>query len=279
MVEPALPLDGSEDFLRLRWIKVGQGRTSDDGWTHRKTDPHIIISRVRCGSYTTRWAGNTVRVAAGEAYVAPPHTPLAITHHVDARTGYMERSWIHLSIAANEVLDVADLIELPKHLDAAATAPFGAIMDELLAAGGRDLAAHARRRELGYRALRLLVACSRPKPGAAELLSRRSTLRAVIAHLHEHLDAPHTIVQLARVAGVSPATLHRQFLTHTGRPPLRYLKGLRLDASCRLLAEGDQTLAEIAARVGFANPYHYSREFSRRFKASPAAWRRAASGR
>jgi AraC-like DNA-binding protein len=279
MAEGAIPLDGSEDFLRLRWIKVGQGRTGDEGWTHRKTDPHIIISRVRCGSYVTRWGGNVVRVAAGEAYVAPPHTPLAITHHLDPRTGYMDRSWIHLSIAANEVLDVADLIELPKHLDAAATAPFAAIMEELLVATGRDLAAHARRRELGYRALRLLAARSRLKAGAAELLARRSSLGAVFAHLHQHLGAPHTVADLARVAGVSPATLHRQFLALTGRPPLRYLKGLRLDASCRLLADGDLTLAEIAARVGFANPYHYSREFSRRFKAGPAAWRLSTRGR
>jgi AraC-like DNA-binding protein len=269
----ALPFDGSEDFLRVRYIKVGQAPTRDDGWTHNKTDPHIIISRVRCGAYTTRWGGHMVQVAAGEAYVAPPHTPLAITHHIDPHLGRMERSWIHHSVAANEVLDIADLIELPIHLDAQATAPFGEIMDELLGTSVQDLAAHARRRELAYRTLRLLAARSRPRPGAAELLSRRSVLGTVIAHLHQRLAEPHDVSELARVAGVSSATLHRHFLAHTRCTPLRYLKGLRLDASCRLLAEGDLPLSDVAARVGFANPFHFSREFTRRFHASPAAWR------
>jgi AraC-like DNA-binding protein len=268
-----LPFDLSEDFLRVRYIKVGQAPTRDDGWTHQKTDPHIIISHVRCGAYTARWAGQTVHVAAGEAYVAPPHTPLAITHHIDPRLGRMERSWIHLSVAANEVLDVADLLELPTHLDRVATEPFVDIMDELLGLTVHDLATHARRRELAYRTLRLLAALSRPRPGAAELLSRRSVLGTVIAHLHQRLDSPHDVAELARVAGVSAATLHRHFLAHTRSTPLRYLKGLRLDAACRLLAEGDLPLSEVAARVGFANPFHFSREFSRRFHASPASWR------
>jgi AraC family transcriptional regulator len=43
----------------------------------------------------------------------------------------------------------------------------------------------------------------------------------------------------------------------------------------QLLLNTDQSLCEIALTTGFADQSHFTRVFSERIKASPAAWRRA----
>lgn len=273
---PALPECAD---IALRGLQVNGGIVREDGWTHHKTNPYISVSRVKYGAYLVRWNGHSVRAGAGEAYVTPPHHPLAITHHIDPERGFMDRDWLHLSFTVNGVLDVTDLIELPLRLDVRQTAPFGRIITDLLTLSGNAIGVQAQRRELAFRALHLLANLSRPKPAAAELLNKRGTLRAILTHLQEHLEHPIEASGLARIGGISTATLHRQFIAHMGSTPMRYLKGLRLDAACRFLSESDLPLGDVAAKVGFSNAFHFSREFTRRFRSSPAQWRALAQAK
>jgi AraC family transcriptional regulator len=74
-----------------------------------------------------------------------------------------------------------------------------------------------------------------------------------------HLDEPIEVVALANIAGRSPFQFSRVFTRSVGLPPHRYVVHLRLRRAIELVRDGRLSLAEIAARTGFADQSHLSR--------------------
>jgi AraC-like DNA-binding protein len=85
-----------------------------------------------------------------------------------------------------------------------------------------------------------------------------------------------TIAALAKAAGASRATLARRVLAETGMSPLRWLAGHRMHLAARLLVDGDESLAAIAARIGYQAEFAFSRAFKRHTGLAPGAFRRRA---
>ena len=92
-------------------------------------------------------------------------------------------------------------------------------------------------------------------------------------HLAQHLDAPHTLAELARLVHLSPRGLSRAFDRAIGLSPLEYQQRLRLEQARLLLAETDLTVRNVAARCGFADERHLRRLCRARFGAPPSALR------
>ncbi|XXT14817.1 AraC family transcriptional regulator [Sorangium sp. So ce429] len=92
--------------------------------------------------------------------------------------------------------------------------------------------------------------------------------------IQEKPAARWTIEALARAAGLSRAAFARRFLAELGVPPLRYVAELRMQRAAELLAEGDRSLASIAAEVGYDSEFAFSRAFKRHTGEAPGAFRR-----
>ncbi|KYF70948.1 AraC family transcriptional regulator [Sorangium cellulosum] len=92
--------------------------------------------------------------------------------------------------------------------------------------------------------------------------------------IQEKLAARWTIEALARAAGLSRAAFARRFLAEVGVPPLRYVAELRMQRAAELLAEGDRSLASVAAEVGYDSEFAFSRAFKRHTGEAPGAFRR-----
>lgn len=90
-------------------------------------------------------------------------------------------------------------------------------------------------------------------------------------------EAPHSLESLAERAGMSRAAFAERFRATFERPPMAFLRDLRLRGAARLLAETDLPVKTVAGRVGFASRSHFSRAFKASFGADPAAYRAAAS--
>jgi len=95
--------------------------------------------------------------------------------------------------------------------------------------------------------------------------------------LQEHPDEPWTVRSLAAAVGLSRAALARRFTDGVGVPPLTYLTRWRLAMAADLLVGTDLTLATIASRVGYANPFALSAAFKREQGISPRAYRSGSS--
>lgn len=122
--------------------------------------------------------------------------------------------------------------------------------------------------------LRLHIGQQNMNLGLFGLLSQRQAARAVIA-LIEQPEKAWTLDALADLAGASRATLVRLFQKTAGMAPLEFLTDLRLNLARNKLAAGQETIAEIAAAIGYQSESAFSRAFARHFGLAPSAMRSA----
>lgn len=80
----------------------------------------------------------------------------------------------------------------------------------------------------------------------------------------------------AALCGVSETYFYRCFREWVGKSPVEYRNDLRLSHAEAMLRHTDMPVSEIAAVVGFEDPFYFSRTFSGRFGLSPRAYRAAA---
>ncbi|WP_433795822.1 GlxA family transcriptional regulator [Actinoplanes sp. CA-252034] len=133
----------------------------------------------------------------------------------------------------------------------------------LTAAVARDLVVHLRRNGSQRQISPFLEHRGHLHPG----------VHRVQDHLAQHLDLPHTLDELARLANLSPRGLTRAFTAATGCTPLEYQQRLRLDLAANLLAETTLTVEAVAARCGFRDPRHFRRLYGVHYGRPPSAGR------
>jgi AraC-like DNA-binding protein len=93
--------------------------------------------------------------------------------------------------------------------------------------------------------------------------------------LTANLSGNLSLSELARACRLSSSHFSQAFRQSVGSPPHQWLLTQRVERAKQLLLNTDQPLCEIALVTGFADQSHFTRVFSGRIKASPAAWRRA----
>jgi AraC-like DNA-binding protein len=91
------------------------------------------------------------------------------------------------------------------------------------------------------------------------------------AHFHERISLRDVAAAVSMSSGHLTTIVSRK----TGRPVLEWITERRLAEARRLLVETDLTVAEIARRVGYADPVYLVRIFRRAHGTTPLRWRRA----
>jgi AraC-like DNA-binding protein len=98
-------------------------------------------------------------------------------------------------------------------------------------------------------------------------------LTRVLNHLHKRFQEIILIDALCRVGNISPRSLHRLFVKHTGESVSDYLSKLRVGRACMRLAETDLPVSMIAGEVGLSNLANFNRQFRRVRQMTPTAYR------
>ena len=91
-------------------------------------------------------------------------------------------------------------------------------------------------------------------------------------YIQTHFKEPITVDLLAQRVAMSPSHYAHSFKEVCGVSPMRYLRDIRLNEACNLLAGKVLRTSEVASHVGFQSDTHFSREFKRRFEHSPAQY-------
>ncbi len=86
-----------------------------------------------------------------------------------------------------------------------------------------------------------------------------------------------TLQDIARRTGVPSVTACKLFQQHLGLSPFRYLMRRKMEIAAELLVQGGVLVKETAARVGFSDPYHFSRRFKLAYGVAPTGLRTASS--
>jgi AraC-like DNA-binding protein len=88
-------------------------------------------------------------------------------------------------------------------------------------------------------------------------------------YLAENLHEKHLVKNVARRFGFSETHFAALFRRQMGQPPGQYLETRRLVQARQLLTCTNQTLAQIADRIGFSSPFYLSQRFKSHFGYSP----------
>jgi AraC-like DNA-binding protein len=94
-----------------------------------------------------------------------------------------------------------------------------------------------------------------------------------IAYMMQHLNQPLQVAKLAQTAHTSPSHFFVLFKRWVGSSPIDYFIRLRMQQACRLLAATTLSVKEIAADLGYDDPFYFSRLFKSVHGIAPSDYR------
>lgn len=155
------------------------------------------------------------------------------------------------------------------------TARMGHLLEELLHLDARGATRQLLLEARGLEILALLIdelgAASEgtPPPGARD----RERLERARSLLLRRMEHPPTLHELGRAVGLNECALKSGFRSLFGTSVFGYLRAQRMERARSLLARKELSIAEIALRVGYANPSKFAAAFRRHFGVPPSAMR------
>lgn len=114
------------------------------------------------------------------------------------------------------------------------------------------------------------------REGAGPLPTTDPVVARALALVQRDVARPWSLALIAREVGASRATLARRFHDAVGEPPMAYVRNARLARAADLLCDPAETIATVAAKVGYASPFAFSVAFKRARGVSPQEHRRTA---
>jgi AraC-like DNA-binding protein len=104
--------------------------------------------------------------------------------------------------------------------------------------------------------------------------ARDPVIGQALARLHQEPAHHWTLSELARRTGLSRTRLSERFRHFLGESPMAYLAQWRLQLGAEMLQSTEDSVAEVAATVGYGSEAAFNRAFKREFDCPPAQYRR-----
>jgi len=82
----------------------------------------------------------------------------------------------------------------------------------------------------------------------------------------------YSVETMSRDLGMSRTLLYKKILALTGKPPLEFIRSLRLKRAALLLSKSQMNVSEIAFQVGFNDPKYFSKHFKNEFGVLPSKY-------
>jgi AraC-like DNA-binding protein len=96
-----------------------------------------------------------------------------------------------------------------------------------------------------------------------------TTFERIRRHMQENHLRLKSITEVATETAVDPAYLSRVFRRFQRESPYRFLMRLKMSHAASLLLNADSLVKEVAAELGFADPFHFSRSFKSVYGVAP----------
>jgi AraC family transcriptional regulator len=100
-------------------------------------------------------------------------------------------------------------------------------------------------------------------------------LQSALEYIEAHLCEDVSLEAIAAAANLSVFRFARGFCKATGQPPHQYVIGRRLERAKDLLRTTEESIGEVARRVGFGSQSHFTSMFSRRCGVPPKRYRQS----
>src|ERR1700690_854921 len=99
-----------------------------------------------------------------------------------------------------------------------------------------------------------------------------------ITYMMRHLDEPLQVATLASRVNISPSHFFALFKRQIGCAPIDYFIRLRMQHACSLLDETGMSVKQVAATLGYDDPFYFSRIFKSVHQVAPSEYRLLKNG-
>jgi AraC-like DNA-binding protein len=104
----------------------------------------------------------------------------------------------------------------------------------------------------------------------ALLMEDRFVSRAADLVRRQMGESGFGVEELAHAMNLHSRTLQRKLKGLTDQSPGEFIRSIRMTEAHRMLQAGEGTVSEVAFRVGYTEPTHFSRSFRRQFGIAPS---------
>lgn len=260
------------NFDTDRFLKINgcgyQNRAKDSVVIRKKgrVDYHLVL--VVKGSLEVMYHGEMFCLGKGGVFIYEP----GAEHYYRALTA-SSTFWIHFAgTAVCEIFSDMDITAGVYESDAGAAAT-----DEFRILVRRNGSTNERKLVLGTLLnLLALISDGVHRSKHSEKRGDVKNIDSIIEYMNMNYEKKLTVSTLAEMAGYSVSRFLHLFSETIGKPPMRYLRDIRLANACELLDTSEYPVSKIADLCGFNDPLYFSRVFADKYGLSPSVYRNRA---
>ncbi|HZL44383.1 MAG TPA: AraC family transcriptional regulator [Verrucomicrobiae bacterium] len=148
----------------------------------------------------------------------------------------------------------------------------GSLRPQTNRAPGRSLAApNSRNGNIGLMERSGKDAGAGPRPGNPGGVDTK--IGQTIDYMLQHLNEQVQVAKLASLVNISPSHFFALFKRRTGCAPIDFFIRLRMQHACQLLDGTALNVKEVAAVLGYDDPFYFSRTFKAINQVAPSEYR------
>lgn len=99
-------------------------------------------------------------------------------------------------------------------------------------------------------------------------------IKELMAYIHENFSHHISVEELALTGHISKRACFRLFQENLHTTPMEYVKAYRLQMACRMLAQGDAPITEVASCCGLGSSSYFGKTFREKYNCTPLEYRR-----
>lgn len=122
--------------------------------------------------------------------------------------------------------------------------------------------------------LSLILAETYDREKEDDILEKNKHVTNIIKYMYAHLEENLTLDMLVEQFELSKSYLNAIFLKYTQHTPMDFYLHLKMREACKLLKTTDIYVYEVSMRLGYQDPYYFSRIFKKIVGVSPKEYKR-----
>lgn len=105
---------------------------------------------------------------------------------------------------------------------------------------------------------------------------KHTIVQTITTYFQENYMKKISVEEIARYSYLSTTYITKIYKEITGDTPINYLINLRMEKAIEILREGHFSIQDVAKKVGYDDPYYFSKLFKKKFGVSPLVYKRQA---
>ena len=240
-----------------------------DYYIDRADFPYFSLEFVSRGRGHLLLGKEHTELTPGVAYTYGPRTPHRIESSVDEplEKYFVDFTGIHVGKFLDEIAlqpGAVRMVHAPIEVQRA--------FDDLIVHGARSGGTTSQLCNTLMQYILLLVSLNAVSATTGQSLAHSTYLRCRNSIEQSYLTL-HNLDEAARETRVDKTYLCRLFQRFDNQTPYEYLTRLKMNKAAELLDNSDVLIKQVAAYVGFSDPFHFSRVFKNVFGVSPREFR------